>query len=83
MADQYEEIEEVQQKPFNYTYLKRMLAYTLPYRKQFIAVIGVMVIGSVLRLMEPYLLRIAVDEGITGKNERVLTSWLGCGMAFQ
>jgi len=83
VADQYEEIEEVQQKPFNYAYLKRMLAYTLPYRKQFIAVIGVMVIGSVLRLMEPYLLRSAVDEGITGKNERVLNIVAGLWMAFQ
>ena len=32
MADQYEEIEEIDKKPFNYVYFKRMLTYTRPYR---------------------------------------------------
>jgi len=77
---QYEEIEEVAQRPFNWAYLKRMLGYARPYRRQLILVTLVVAIGSMLRLTEPYLLRTAIDEGITGRNlaviDRIALLWL-------
>ncbi len=77
---QYEEIEEVAQRPFNWAYLKRMLGYARPYRRQLIMVTAVVAIGSMLRLTEPYLLRTAIDEGITGRNlaviDRIALLWL-------
>jgi ATP-binding cassette subfamily B multidrug efflux pump len=80
MTDQYEEIEEIDKKPFNYAYLKRMLTYARPYRRQLALAMVVIVIGSMLRLTEPYLLRTAVDEGISARNltvvNRVALIWL-------
>ncbi len=80
-ADQYEEIEELEQRPFNYAYLKRMMGYTRPYRRQLTIVIAVIALGTMMRLAEPYLLRTAVDEGIQAGNLRVLNivtaTWFG------
>ena len=80
MASQYEEIEEVAKRPFNYANLKRMLRYARPYRRQLGLVVAVMVVGSMLRLMEPYLLRTAIDVGIVGRDlevlNRVLVLWV-------
>jgi len=81
MADApYEEMDEVAQRPFNYAYLKRMLRYTRPYRGPLITVIVVMVLASMVRLIEPYLLRTAIDEGIMVGNvdviDRIAILWL-------
>jgi ATP-binding cassette subfamily B multidrug efflux pump len=81
--DQYEEIEEAEQKPFNYAYFKRVLRYTRPYRKQFGIVMTVMVLSSMMRLAEPYLLRTAVDVGVTGGNLKVLNIISVAWLAFQ
>ena len=80
MADQYEEIEEIDKRPFNYAYFKRMLTYARPYRRQLALAVVVIIIGSLLRLTEPYLLRTAIDEGITPRNlavvNRIALLWL-------
>ncbi|MBN1400334.1 MAG: ABC transporter ATP-binding protein [Anaerolineae bacterium] len=86
MADEedlYEEIEEVEKRPFNYAYLKRTLRYARPYRRYLYTIVGVMALGSILRLMEPYLLRTAIDEGITAGNLRVLNRVALLWLAFQ
>ncbi len=82
-GDQYEELEEAQQKPFNYTYFKRMLRYTVPYRRELATVTGVIVLASILRLTEPYLLRTAIDLGITGHNLDVLNRIAVIWLVFQ
>jgi ATP-binding cassette subfamily B protein len=82
-GDQYEELEEAVQKPFNYGYFRRMLRYTRPYRKQLAVVTGVIVVSSVLRLTEPYLLRTAIDVGITGKRLDVLNLVAVLWLVFQ
>ena len=82
-GDQYEEIEEAQQKPFNYAYFRRMLGYTRPYRRELNIVTGVIVLASILRLTEPYLLRTAIDLGMTGHNLRVLNIIAALWLAFQ
>jgi ATP-binding cassette subfamily B protein len=81
--DQYEEIEEVEKKPFNYAYLKRMMRYAAPYRRLMTVVVAVMVVGSILRLMEPYLLSVIVDQGITGRQPDVITRMALLWLLFQ
>ncbi|MBC7236935.1 MAG: ABC transporter ATP-binding protein, partial [Chloroflexi bacterium] len=81
--DNYEELEEAEQKPFNYEYLRRMLAYTRPYRREMVIVIVAMIVGSVLRLMEPYLLRTAIDEGIVAGNLGVVNRMAAFWLLFQ
>jgi ATP-binding cassette subfamily B protein len=89
--DQYEEIEEVEKKPFNYAYFKRMVRYAYPYRRDLIIATLVMIVSSILRLVEPYLVRTVIDAGIVGRNlaliNRVALLWLsfqviGAGAEF-
>ncbi len=83
MASQYEEIEEVAKRPFNYAHFKRMLRYSRPYRRQLGVVVAVMILGSVLRLTEPYLLRTAIDVGIVGRDLEVLNRVSILWLVFQ
>ena len=83
MASQYEEIEEVAKRPFNYAHLKRMLRYSRPYRRELGVVVAVMILGSVLRLTEPYLLRTAIDVGIVGRDLEVLNRVSLLWLVFQ
>jgi len=83
MASQYEEIEEVAKRPFNYANFKRMLRYAYPYRQQLGLVVAVMVVGSLLRLTEPYLLRTAIDVGIVGRDLKVLNRVSVLWVVFQ
>jgi ATP-binding cassette, subfamily B, multidrug efflux pump len=83
MAEIYEELEEAHQKPFNYAYFRRMLGYARPYRRQMVMVILVMIVGSMLRLTEPYLLRTAIDEGIVANNMRVVNRMALLWLLFQ
>ncbi|NLV74855.1 MAG: ABC transporter ATP-binding protein [Chloroflexi bacterium] len=84
MSDgQYEELQEVDKRPFDYGLLKRMLRYTRPYRKELTLATVVIAIGSVLRLAEPYLLRTAIDLGITPGNMQVVNRVAGIWLAFQ
>ena len=80
-SDQYEEIEEVEKKPFNYAYFKRMVHYALPYRRELGLATLVMIVSSALRLVEPYLVRTVIDLGIVAHNlavvNRVAALWLG------
>ncbi|MHB1294064.1 MAG: ABC transporter ATP-binding protein [Anaerolineae bacterium] len=82
-SDQYEELEEQDKRPFNYGYLKRMLAYGRPYRRQLSGVIAVMVISTMLTLSEPYMLQLMVDEGIAKSNLRLVTTLALLWLAFQ
>ncbi|MHB9033764.1 MAG: ABC transporter ATP-binding protein [Anaerolineae bacterium] len=81
--EQYEEIQEIEQRPFNYGLLKRMLRYTVPYRKQLTLATIVIALGSMLRLAEPYLLRTAIDLGITPGNMKVVNTVAILWLVFQ
>ena len=83
MASQYEEIEEVAKRPFNYAHFRRMLRYSRPYRRQLGVVVAVMILSSVLRLTEPYLLRTAIDVGIAGRDLEVLNRVSLLWLVFQ
>src|SRR5450756_2248248 len=81
--EQYEEMQEVETRPFNYNLLKRMLRYTVPYRKELTLATIVIAIGSILRLADPILLRTAIDLGITPKNMRVINIVAILWLVFQ
>jgi ATP-binding cassette subfamily B multidrug efflux pump len=82
-SDQYEEMDEVAQRPFNYAYLKRMMGYTRAYRRELVTVTAVMVVASMARLIEPYLMRTAIDEGIVAGNLRVINRMAILWLVFQ
>ena len=63
-----EELEEEAKKPFNMAYLLRMLRYIRPYRRPVLTVAVLMGFGVITNLIEPYLLRVAIDLGILGKD---------------
>ena len=82
-GDQYEEIEEVEKKPFNYAYFKRMVRYTFPYRRELSVATVIMIVSSILRLVEPYLVRTIIDLGIVARNLEVVNRVAILWLAFQ
>jgi ATP-binding cassette subfamily B multidrug efflux pump len=63
-----EELEEETKKPFNMAHFLRMLKYIRPYRRAVLTVAALMGFGVITNLIEPYLLRVAIDLGILGKD---------------
>ncbi|QHW34556.1 ABC transporter ATP-binding protein [Paenibacillus rhizovicinus] len=64
--------EEIEEKPFNRTYLKRLFRYVLPYRKVIGFVIVIVLINMALSLAEPLLVRYIIDDGIMDKDFMVI-----------
>jgi ATP-binding cassette subfamily B protein len=82
-SNQYEEIEELEKRSFNYAYFRRMIRYAAPYRRELSFIVVVMVIGSIVRLLEPYLLKVVVDEGIIGRRPDIITQMALLWLFFQ
>ncbi len=59
--------------------LKRIGRLFVPYRLRLGLLLGLIVLGSVLSVASPFLLREAVDEGLINHNLTVLT-WMVAGM---
>lgn len=59
--------------------LRRIAGLFHPYRLRLSALLGLIVLGSVLSVASPFLLREAVDKGII-KHELSLLTWLVAGM---
>ncbi|HYB22304.1 MAG TPA: ABC transporter ATP-binding protein, partial [Solirubrobacteraceae bacterium] len=59
--------------------LRRIARLFIPYRLRLSTLLGLIVLGSVLSVASPFLLREAVDKGIL-KRELTLLSWLVAGM---
>lgn len=59
--------------------LRRVGRLFRPYRLRLSGLLGLIVLGSVLSVAQPFLLREAVDGGIVGRNLTLLT-WLVGGM---
>jgi ATP-binding cassette subfamily B protein len=61
--------------------LRRLLAYLHPYRGQLVVVFGLVVVSSLLDLMGPYLIGVAIDGAIAGGDPdgllRILLLMLG------
>lgn len=58
--------DEANQKGFDRHILRRLLAFLLPYKGRMLLALLLMLIVSGLTLLTPYLLKIAVDQYITG-----------------
>jgi len=69
--------EDIEERPFNREYFLRILKYALPYKKLALWSAFLTLSGIVMGLLEPLLFRKAVDDGITGRNPRVLAAVLG------
>jgi ATP-binding cassette, subfamily B, bacterial len=65
--------------PDKHVSLRRIGRLFIPYRVRLGLLLGLIVLGSVLSVASPFLLREAVDRGIL-KHELTLLSWLVAGM---
>ncbi len=68
--------EDVEERPFNMEYFKRILGYTRPYRKTAVIASLLTLAGIIIGLVEPLLFRKAIDDGITTKDARTLIAVL-------
>lgn len=66
--------EDIEEKPFNMKYMRRMLRYLYPYRKLMTLVVFVVLINMLLSLAEPIILAYIIDKGINDKNMAVITA---------
>ena len=64
--------EEIEEKPFNRAYLKRLFRYVLPYRKVLSFVIVIVLLNMGLSLAEPLLVRYIIDNGIMEKDFMII-----------
>ena len=65
--NKYDEDEELG-TPFSWAYTKRLLSYVVPYKKEMIITLIVMLISSISTLLGPYLVKIAMDTNIPNKD---------------
>ena len=54
----------------------RLFGFALPHRQLVLASIGIMVVASVTTIAQPYLAKLAMDEGIIAGQPDVLTQWI-------
>lgn len=71
--------EELEEKPFNKAYMKRLFRYLLPYRKVLSFVGIIVLVNMALSLAEPLLLGYIIDEGIMKGNYEVI-HWIGISL---
>lgn len=64
--------DEVEEKPFNGQYMRRMLLYLVPYRKLMTWVVIIVLINMLLSLSEPVILAYIIDKGIVEKDFTVI-----------
>ena len=65
--------------PDRHVSLRRIGRLFIPYRVRLGLLLGLIVLGSVLSVASPFLLREAINKGI-GKHDLTLLSWLVAGM---
>ena len=53
-------------------HISRLLGYLTPYRRQLILLIAIMLLGSLISLVFPFLTQAVVDVGIEGKNLNII-----------
>lgn len=70
MARNKFDIDEDLQAQFNVNHIKRSLAYVKPFRKTIISTVLLMLVSSIASLTGPYLVKVAIDTVIPGKDIR-------------
>lgn len=72
MARNKYDVDEELGTPFSWKYCKRLLRYVVPYKKEMIITLVVMLLSSVATLLGPYLVKIAMDTNIPNKDVKGL-----------
>ena len=72
MARNKYDVDEELGTPFSWKYCKRLLSYVVPYKKEMIITLIVMLLSSVATLLGPYLVKIAMDTNIPNKDVKGL-----------
>lgn len=75
--------EDAEERPFNVRYFLRMLGYTRRYSKTAAAGVGLTLVGILIGLAEPMLLKTAIDQGVAAKNVEVVGRVLAVLVAFR
>ncbi len=68
MARNKFDIDEELDTKFDFKQLKRLMAYLIPYKWKVISTVLLMLTASVLALLGPYLVKVAIDEKIPNKD---------------
>ena len=75
--------EDAEERPFNKAHFVRMLGYVTPYARLVALASALTLLGVIVGLVEPLLLRAAIDRGMVGKDLRVLGLVLGIFFAIR
>ncbi|WP_127531555.1 ABC transporter ATP-binding protein [Paenibacillus kobensis] len=71
--------DELEEKPFQLNYLKRLFRYVLPYKRTLSVVVGIVLLNMGLSLAEPLLLGFIIDDGIM-KQDYDFIMWTGIAL---
>jgi ATP-binding cassette subfamily B multidrug efflux pump len=70
--------DELEEKPFNRDYMKRLFKYVLPYRRVLGIVVVIVLLNMAISLAEPLLIRAIIDKGIgLGNPNFHIIHWIG------
>ena len=72
MARNKYDVDEELGTPFSLAYCRRLLSYVVPYKKEMILTLLIMLFSSVSTLLGPYLVKIAMDTNIPNKDVKGL-----------
>jgi ATP-binding cassette subfamily B protein len=78
-----EELDEVEERPFNAAYFKRLLGYLKPYRRQLVVVLGFIVLSTVSSLLEPFVIALIIDRGVPSKDVGLVLGLIGVLIGFR
>lgn len=71
--------DELEEKPFQLDYLRRLFRYVLPYKRTLGIVIGIVLLNMALSLAEPLMLGFMIDKGIMKQNYDFIM-WTGIAL---
>jgi ATP-binding cassette, subfamily B, multidrug efflux pump len=87
MAAAVEEIEEdlaeVEERPFNYGYFRRLMRYLRPYGRSLLVVGAFILIGTVATLLEPFLIAVIIDQGVGNKDMSLILGIVAILIVFR
>jgi ATP-binding cassette subfamily B protein len=78
-----EELDEAEEKPFNYSYFRRLMRYLIPYKRSLLVVGGFILVGTVATLLEPYLMGLIIDQGVAHKDVTFIVTLIGILLVFR
>ncbi len=83
MARNKYDIDETLESAFDSKSLARMFSYVRPYAGKGLAAVALMVVASLVGVMVPYLMKVAIDDAIPNKDIRLIVVLAGTMLAGQ